>query len=102
MNGRQDVPDVDFCVHLGQCKCIRRAGAVPQVGSPPFFKSFIIRLQEFTGRAATVKISVPATIKSAMLMNITESVDLGNISDVSPLTVTLRPFECATVRIEIE
>lgn len=70
--------------------------------SPKVSKVFIVRLQEFTGRAANVKIGVPAKIRSASLMNITESVELRKISDISPLTVELRPFECATVRIEIE
>jgi hypothetical protein len=70
--------------------------------SPKVSKVFIVRLQEFTGRAASVKINVPAKIKSASLVNITESVELRKINEVSPLMVALRPFECATVRIEIE
>ena len=34
--------------------------------------------------------------------SIRESVEIGRISEVSPLTVNLKPFEAATVRIEIE
>jgi hypothetical protein len=36
------------------------------------------------------------------MMNITESVELRKITDLVPLKVSLRPYECATVRIEIE
>ena len=70
--------------------------------SPKVNKVFIVRLQEFAGRATTVKVRVPVGIKSAALMNITESVELARVSQVDPLTISLRPYECATVRVEIE
>ena len=70
--------------------------------NPPVNKIFVVRLQEFAGRGGNVKVNVPAKIKSAALMNLTESVELGRIAQMSPLTVSLRPFEAATVRIEIE
>ena len=69
---------------------------------PKVNKVFIIRLQEFAGRAATVSVNVPATIRSAALMNLTENIERQKITQVSPLTVSMRPFETATVRIEIE
>ncbi|MEP6705368.1 MAG: glycosyl hydrolase-related protein, partial [Acidobacteriota bacterium] len=70
--------------------------------SPKISKVYIVRLQEFAGRPANVKISLPAKVIAASLMNITESVELKKISEIAPLTVSLRPYECATVRIEIE
>ncbi|HKP70393.1 MAG TPA: glycosyl hydrolase-related protein, partial [Pyrinomonadaceae bacterium] len=70
--------------------------------NPKASKVFIIRLQEFAGRPASVKISLPAKVKSATLMNITESVELEKIASVSPLSLSLRAYECATVKIEIE
>ncbi len=70
--------------------------------NPKSNKVFIIRLQEFTGRGGEVKVSVPSKIKSASLMNLTENVELGRITEIAPLTVSLKPFEAATVKIEIE
>ncbi|MEO8574037.1 MAG: glycosyl hydrolase-related protein, partial [Pyrinomonadaceae bacterium] len=70
--------------------------------SPKVNKIFIVRLQEFAGRATNVTVSLPAKLTAASLMNITESVELKKIGDLSPLRVSLRPYECATVRIEIE
>ena len=70
--------------------------------APKVNKDFVIRLQEFSGKATDVTISVPAKVRSASLMNITESVELRKLSELSPLKVSLKPFECATVRIEIE
>jgi alpha-mannosidase len=69
---------------------------------PKVDKVFIIRLQEFAGRPAVVKVTVPAKIRSAALVNLTENIERRKISEVSPLTVSLRPFETAAVRIEIE
>jgi hypothetical protein len=70
--------------------------------SPPVNRSFIIRLQEFAGRPATTRISLPATVKSASLVSLTEDKVLKQITQISPLTVILKPYETATVRIEIE
>jgi hypothetical protein len=70
--------------------------------SPKVSKVFIVRLQEFAGRPADVTVSLPAKVIAASLMNITENVELRKISQIAPLTVSLRPYECATVRVEIE
>lgn len=70
--------------------------------APKVNKVFIIRLQEFAGRPTSVKLTLPVNIKSASLMNITESVELAKLSQFAPLTISLKPFECATVRVEIE
>ena len=70
--------------------------------NPTLNKVFVIRLQEFAGRGGSVRVSVPAKVRSAALMNLTESVELGRIAEVSPLTVDVKPFEAVTVRVEIE
>ena len=70
--------------------------------NPPVNKVFILRLQEFTGNATTVKINVPAKIKSAASMSLTEDKLLKSITQLAPLTVELKPFETATIKFEIE
>lgn len=65
-------------------------------------KMFIIRLQEFAGKAATAKISLPAKVKKATLVSLTEERDIQAISQIDPLTVSLKPYQTATVKIEIE
>lgn len=70
--------------------------------NPAVNKVFVIRLQEFAGRGGIAKVTAPARIKSAAMMNLTESVELRKLADTSPLAVPLRPFETATVKIEIE
>ncbi|MGI8555080.1 MAG: glycosyl hydrolase-related protein [Pyrinomonadaceae bacterium] len=70
--------------------------------NPQLNKIFTIRLQEFAGKATTANINFPVKIKSAALVNLTEDRVLQNISNIAPLTVDLKPFETATVKIEIE
>jgi alpha-mannosidase len=65
-------------------------------------KVFIVRLQEYAGRAANAQIRVPARVKSAAVVNLTEDVTLQNLTQIAPLTVALKPFETKTVRFEIE
>src|SRR5205085_6284458 len=60
---------------------------------PQINKVFVIRLQEFAGRATTAQINLPAKIKSAAVVNLTESRVLQSISQINPLTVSLKPFE---------
>ena len=69
---------------------------------PQINKFFIIRLQEFAGRATTVQISLPVKIKAAARLNLTEDEVLENLTQLVPLTVQLKPFETATIRFEIE
>jgi hypothetical protein len=97
-----DQPNVQIVVVKTISESAFRGEVTSAPLNPKVSKVYVIRLQEFAGRATTVKLGLPAKVKSAALMNITESVELGRIPDVSPLTVTLRPFECATVRVEIE
>ena len=69
---------------------------------PQTNKIFVIRLQEFAGKQATTQISLPVKIKSASIVNLTEERSLQSVSQISPLTVNLKPFETKTIRIEIE
>ncbi|MEP7036737.1 MAG: glycosyl hydrolase-related protein, partial [Acidobacteriota bacterium] len=70
--------------------------------NPQTNKIYTIRLQEFAGKATTAQIVLPVKIKSAALVNLTEDVVLQNVVKTAPLTVDLKPFETATVKVEIE
>jgi hypothetical protein len=69
---------------------------------PQLNKIFIIRLQEFAGKAATAQLNLPAKIKSAAVVNLTESKVLQALTKITPLTVELKPFETKTIKFEIE
>lgn len=75
-------------------------GATPL--NPQLNKVFVIRLQEFAGKATTASINLPVKIKSATMLNLTEDQITQNITTIVPLTVNLKPFETATVKVEIE
>jgi hypothetical protein len=70
--------------------------------TPRANRVFIIRLQEFAGRATTVEITTPVKVRAAAMLNQTEDRVLENVTTVSPLTVKLKPYETVTLRIEIE
>ena len=70
--------------------------------NPQINKVFIVRLQEFAGRGGTVRVNVPATVRTAAKMSMTEDRVIENVSNVSPLTVSVRPYETVTLKIEIE
>jgi hypothetical protein len=97
-----DQPNVEIVVVKAITESSVRGEVTSAPLSPKVNKMFIVRLQEFTGRPTNVTVNLPAKIVSASLMNITESVEIRKIADVSPLKVSLRPYECATVRVEIE
>jgi alpha-mannosidase len=65
-------------------------------------KHFAIRLQEFAGRGGDVRIQLPAKIKAASIVSLTEDRELSKVSQISPLTVSLKPYESVTVRVEIK
>jgi hypothetical protein len=69
---------------------------------PQIKKVYVIRLQEFAGKSVNVKINLPVRIKSAEIVNLTESRTLGKVSNISPLTVDMKPFETKTIKFEIE
>lgn len=97
-----DQPNVEIVTVKALTESAFRGEVTSAPLSPKVTKVFIVRLQEFAGRQANVTVSLPAKVIAASLMNITESVELRKITDVAPLRVSLRPYECATVRIEIE
>jgi hypothetical protein len=97
-----DQPNVDIVVVKAMSESAFHGEVTSAPLSPKVNKIFIVRLQEFAGRSSFVKVGVPAAIKNAALMNITENVELKKLTELAPLSLTLRPYECATVKIEIE
>ncbi len=97
-----DKPTVEIVTVKALAESAVRGEVTSAPLNPKVNKVFIVRLQEFAGRASDVTIGLPVKIRAASLMNITEQVELKKLSDLSPLRVPLRPYECATVRIEIE
>jgi len=69
---------------------------------PPTNKIFVMRLQEFAGRGATVKVTLPVRLKSASIVSLTEDKVLAPIGQVAPLTLEIKPYQTLTVRVEIE
>lgn len=65
-------------------------------------KLFAIRLQEFAGRDGNVKVTLPAKIKSASIVSLTEDRELSKVSQIAPLTVAIKPYQTLTVKVEIE
>lgn len=97
-----DQPNVQIVAVKTRTDNVVRGEVTSAPLNPAVNKEFIIRLQEFAGRGGDVRVTVPARVKSAALTNLTENVELRKIAAVSPLTVQMRPFETATVKIEIE
>jgi hypothetical protein len=69
---------------------------------PPTNKIFVIRLQEFAGRATSVKLTLPVRLKSASIVSLTEDKVLAAADQIAPLTVAIKPYQTLTVRFEIE
>ena len=63
---------------------------------------FVIRLQEFVGRATTVEVTAPVRVRAAAILNQTEDKVIESVSNLSPLIVRLKPYATVTLRIEIE
>jgi alpha-mannosidase len=70
--------------------------------NPPVNKSFVIRLQEFAGKQTKAVIHLPRQISSASIVSITEDRKVGDVDSVSPLTVTIKPFQTLTVRVDLD
>lgn len=70
--------------------------------NPKANRMFVIRLQEFAGRATTTQVTTPVKVRAAAMLNMTEDRVLESVATVSPLTVKLKPYETVTLRIEIE
>ena len=96
-----DSPNVQIVTVKPLSEAVVRGEVSSAPLDPPLKETFVIRLQEFAGRAATARIGVPVTITSAAELNLTEDRTIKNITNISPLTVDLKPFETKTIRIEI-
>jgi hypothetical protein len=68
---------------------------------PKQTRVFIVRLHEFAGRTATVQLKLPVAAAKAQLLNLTEDRALQELSAGTSVSVTLKPFETATVRIDL-
>jgi hypothetical protein len=97
-----DKPNVDIVTVKALTESAIRGEVTSAPLNPKANKVFIVRLQEFAGRATNVTVTLPAKVIAASMMNSTEQVELEKLTDLSPLRVPLKPYECATVRVEIE
>jgi hypothetical protein len=70
--------------------------------NPKLNKLFAIRLQEFAGRGGDVRIALPAKVKTATIVSLTEDREIGKVSQIAPLTVAIKPYQTLTVKVEIE
>jgi hypothetical protein len=69
--------------------------------APVASRKFIVRLQEIAGaKQTTVHVTTPLKIVRASLLDLVESRVLKEELPHEPLTVTLGPYEVATVAIE--
>ena len=62
---------------------------------------FVVRLQEFAGRATTIEVATPVKVTAAASLNQTEDRVLENVSQLAPLIVKLKPYETVTLRINL-
>lgn len=69
---------------------------------PPVNKSFVIRLQEFTGKRSRVVVQLPHKVSAASILSITEDRKIGDVDSLSPLTLTISPYQTLTVRVDLE
>ena len=97
-----DQPNVQIVVVKPISDSVIRGEVSANPLDPKLNKVFVARLQEFTGRETTVRLSVPSKVRSAAKMDQTETRVLQELTQFSPITLTLKPFETATVRFEIE
>ena len=97
-----DQPNVDIVTVKPFSDSVIRGEVSAAPLNPQSNKIFVIRLQEFAGNASTVKVSLPAGIKSASLVSLTEDKILQTISQLAPLTIEMRPYQTATVKFEME
>ena len=69
---------------------------------PQTNRIFVVRLQEFAGRATTARIQLPVAVRSAAIVSLTEDRVVEQLDSIRPLTVSLRPYQTLTVRFETE
>ena len=97
-----DKPNVEIVTVKAMSESAIRGEVTSAPLNPKVNKVFVIRLQEFAGRASEISLNIPAKIVSASMLNITEQVELRKLTNLAPLRMSLKPYECATVRVEIE
>jgi alpha-mannosidase len=79
-----------------------RIDTVKQAENSKTKREFIIRLQEVAGRNTPhVAITLPAAIKSAAIVNLTEETEIASLPAAMPLVVSLAPYQTLTVRCEL-
>ena len=66
------------------------------------FLNLLAALQEFAGRAGEVRITLPVKVKNASIVSLTEDRTIAPVSQTSPLTVAVKPFQTLTVKFEVE
>lgn len=97
-----DQPNVQIVTVKPKAESVIRGEVSSAPLNPKVTKVFVVRLQEFAGRAANVRLSIPAKIKSASVVSLTEDKEIRKITEIDPLTISMRGYETATVMFEIE
>ena len=97
-----DQPNVEITTVKPITESVIRGEVTSAPLNPQVNKIFVVRLQEFAGRGGSVRVNVPATVRSAAKMSMTEDRVVQNVSNVSPLMVSVRPYETVTLKVEIE
>ena len=97
-----DQPNVEITTVKPITESVIRGEVTSAPLNPQVNKVFIVRLQEFAGRSGSVRVNVPATVRSAAKMSMTEDRVIQSVNDLAPLTLSLRPYETVTLKIEIE
>lgn len=97
-----DQPNVQLVTVKSVSDSVVRGEVSASPLDPQLNKVYVIRLQEFAGKACDVTVRVPVAIKSATLLNLTESRELGKVAQIAPLRVAMKPFETKTIRIVID
>jgi hypothetical protein len=69
---------------------------------PPVNKSFIVRLQEFAGKRSKVIVQLPRKVSAASVVSITEDRKVADVDSISPLTVTINPYQTLTLRVDLD
>ncbi|MBS1796851.1 MAG: hypothetical protein JSS81_23700 [Acidobacteria bacterium] len=97
-----DQPNVEIVAVKSLSDSVVRGEVSATPLDPQLNKVFVVRLQEFAGRATTARVTLPVRIKSAAVVNLTETAELQKITSLAPLSVELKPFETKTIRFEVE
>ncbi|MEP6848842.1 MAG: hypothetical protein ABI999_08285 [Acidobacteriota bacterium] len=97
-----DQPNVEILAVKSLSENVIRGEVSSAPLDPTVTKSFVIRLQEFAGRGANVKVQLPVKIKSAAIVNLTENRVISSVDQISPLTVAINPYQTLSIKIDIE